>query len=52
MRVALLLAYDGGAYHGWQVQPGTRTIQGLLVTALGRLVGEGVTLTGASRTDA
>ena len=52
MRVALLLAYDGGAYHGWQVQPGTRTIQGLLVTALGRLVGEGVKLTGASRTDA
>jgi tRNA pseudouridine38-40 synthase len=35
----LTLSYDGGAFHGWQVQPGLRTIQGELQAALGRALG-------------
>ena len=49
--LALLLAYDGSAYRGWQVQPGAPTIQGALTEALRPLAGAGVRVTGASRTD-
>lgn len=51
-RLALLLAYDGTAYHGWQVQPGAPTVQGVVADALRPLAGRAVRLTGASRTDA
>ena len=46
------LAYDGGAFHGWQAQPGQRTVQGVLQAALGRLFGAPVAVEGAGRTDA
>jgi tRNA pseudouridine38-40 synthase len=48
----LILEYEGTAYHGWQVQPGLPTIQGLLQDALARIVGVPVSVTGAGRTDA
>lgn len=48
----LVLAYDGTAYRGWQVQPTGRTIQGLLTAAAAAAFGAGVRVTGASRTDA
>jgi len=48
----LLLAYDGTDFHGWQVQPGRPTIQGLLASAIGRLTGENVLPQGSGRTDA
>ena len=48
----LILEYEGTAYHGWQVQPGLPTIQGLLQDALARIVGAPVSVTGAGRTDA
>jgi tRNA pseudouridine38-40 synthase len=51
MRYRILLAYDGSAFAGWQVQPGERTVQGELAQALSRL-GEDVLPTGAGRTDA
>jgi tRNA pseudouridine38-40 synthase len=35
----LTIAYDGTAYHGWQVQPGLVTIQGELQLALHRMLG-------------
>lgn len=51
-RVKLVVAYDGTAYHGWQVQPGAPTIEGELNRALGALLGEEIKVIGASRTDA
>ena len=39
-------------YHGWQVQPDRPTVQGTLESALSRLTGEKVRISGAGRTDA
>jgi len=50
--IKLIIAYDGSAYHGWQIQPGKRTIQGVLTEAIQNLIGSEVRITGASRTDA
>lgn len=38
MRVRLDLAYDGTDMAGWAAQPGLRTVQGLLETALARVL--------------
>ena len=48
----LVLAYDGTAFHGWQVQPDAPTVQGTLLAAAARLFSGGVRVVGASRTDA
>jgi tRNA pseudouridine38-40 synthase len=48
----LTLAYDGGAYVGWQRQATGTSIQGLLEDAVARIDGQPVTITGAGRTDA
>jgi tRNA pseudouridine38-40 synthase len=34
VRLRIDLAYDGGDFHGWAVQPGLRTVQGELESAL------------------
>ena len=53
MRIMLTVAYDGTAYHGWQVQAHEgATIEGVLNRALGELTGEEISVIGASRTDA
>jgi tRNA pseudouridine38-40 synthase len=51
-KIKLTVQYDGADYHGWQIQPGRRTIQGQLSDAVTSLVGRKVTVHGASRTDA
>lgn len=50
-RVKLVVAYDGTAYRGWQVQPGANTIEGELNKALSALLKEKIEVIGASRTD-
>ena len=51
-RILLRVAYDGTNYHGWQVQPNAKTIEGELNRVLTQLIGEEIQVTGASRTDA
>ncbi|AVT34824.1 tRNA pseudouridine(38-40) synthase TruA [Plantactinospora sp. BC1] len=53
-RVRLDVAYDGGDFSGWAAQPGRRTVAGVLVEALTRIVGPDRVsgLTVAGRTDA
>lgn len=48
----LTLAYDGTAYHGWQVQLEQRTIQGTIEQAILKLTGQPVRVTASGRTDA
>ncbi len=48
---ALRVAYDGSAYHGWQRQPGLRTVQRTIEEGLASL-GVDVRLAAAARTDA
>lgn len=47
----LLLSYDGSDFHGWQVQPGLRTVQGELRRVLREVVREDVLPQGSGRTD-
>ncbi len=51
-RIRIRLAYDGGAFHGWQVQPGLPTIQGALEEILTEMEGAAVHVAGSGRTDA
>jgi tRNA pseudouridine38-40 synthase len=50
--VRLDLGYDGTDFSGWAVQPGRRTVQGELTTALAQILRVPVSLTVAGRTDA
>jgi tRNA pseudouridine38-40 synthase len=50
--VKITIQYDGTDYHGWQIQPNGRTIQGELTRALSLLEGRRVIVHGAGRTDA
>ncbi|HEX9106675.1 MAG TPA: tRNA pseudouridine(38-40) synthase TruA [Longimicrobiales bacterium] len=50
-RIKLTLHYDGGAFFGWQVQPGARTVQAELEAALSRLADRPIGVLGAGRTD-
>jgi tRNA pseudouridine38-40 synthase len=54
-RIRLDIAYDGGAFLGWAKQPGLRTVQGELESALATIFsrfGPSPVLTVAGRTDA
>ncbi len=51
MRIALGIEYDGSGFCGWQVQEGTRTVQGCVEQALGRVAAHEVRVVCAGRTD-
>jgi len=50
-RIKLTVAYDGTAYHGWQIQINAVTIEAVLKKALKELLNEEIEVIGASRTD-
>ncbi|MFN7965178.1 MAG: tRNA pseudouridine(38-40) synthase TruA [Acidobacteriota bacterium] len=50
---AIVLAYDGTRFEGWQLQPQRRTVQGVVEEALSKIHGvTRVAIVGAGRTDA
>jgi len=51
MRYALEIKYDGTRYNGWQAQPGTLTVQGIMDAALSTLHNTAIESTGCGRTD-
>lgn len=51
-RYFIEIAFDGSAYHGWQLQPNARTVQELLDHALGVVLRQPIATTGCGRTDA
>jgi tRNA pseudouridine38-40 synthase len=51
-RIRITLAYDGTDFHGWQVQPGLPTVQGVLERIAGGIEGRPVHVAGSGRTDA
>lgn len=48
----LIVAYDGSRFHGFQAQPGQRTVQGTLESSIASMAGHPVSARGAGRTDA
>ena len=50
--IALILTYEGGAYHGWQIQKTEVTVAQMLERAAQAVVGHPVHMTGCGRTDA
>ncbi len=50
--IHLTLAYDGTEFHGWQSQPGLRTVQKVLEDGLNQLTCAQTSTTACSRTDA
>jgi tRNA pseudouridine38-40 synthase len=51
-RLRFEVAYDGTDFHGWQVQPGLLTIQGILEEIISGMEGRHVPVAGSGRTDA
>ena len=51
-RICIVVAYDGTEFHGWQVQPDLRTVQGTLEEVISGIEGEPVIVHGSGRTDA
>lgn len=49
--IYMLIAYDGTEFHGWQTQPGYRTVQNVLEETLRRCLRHPMNLIGCGRTD-
>lgn len=51
-RYFLKLAYNGSAYHGWQMQPNALSVQTVVEEALSLILREKMAIVGCGRTDA
>ena len=49
--IKIIIEYDGTDFHGWQIQPAQKTIQGCLIKAVSKMVCKETKVIGASRTD-
>jgi tRNA pseudouridine38-40 synthase len=47
----LVVSYDGSGFHGWQTQPGLRTVQETLEEAIAALTGQRTRVNASGRTD-
>ncbi len=52
VNIALVLEFDGSDYHGWQLQENAPSVQGALMDAVERVLGERPKLHASGRTDA
>lgn len=52
MKYFMELSYNGKAYHGWQNQPKSVSVQEVIESSLSRLLNETIAIVGAGRTDA
>lgn len=50
-RIRLVVAYDGGGFHGFARQSGLRTVQGVLEETLSDMLGTTIEVHGSGRTD-
>jgi len=50
-RYFIRLSYKGTHYHGWQIQPNSKTVQEIMNKDLSMLLNEEIEVTGAGRTD-
>lgn len=48
----IIIEYDGSGFHGWQIQPNARTVQGEIEKVLSLVCNEEIHVNGTSRTDA
>lgn len=51
-RIMMQIEYDGTEFHGWQLQPGARSVQGEIESVLESLCERKIRITGSGRTDA
>lgn len=51
MRCFIELSYDGSAYHGWQRQPESISVQQVMEETLSELIGQKTIVVGCGRTD-
>lgn len=49
--IALILAYDGSNYHGWQCQPNVVTVQGIFTKTVEKILDHPVKIYAGGRTD-
>jgi tRNA pseudouridine38-40 synthase len=50
-RYLIAFSYDGGSFHGYQIQPNATTVQSILQDKLSLLLGSPLEIVGSSRTD-
>lgn len=49
--IKIVISYDGTHYAGWQIQKNASTVQHVLESSLGKILGHAVKVKGAGRTD-